>query len=217
MLDEETPLEEQLINPESDNQPARRISPALILLLMSALTGVTIAVVALLITEPASPMSTSQANLPQGDGSTRVLRDWVAEDFELPALAGDDISLSDFNGRPVFLNFWRTDCPPCVRELPAFQQFIEEQGESGAVVLAVNQGEDADDIAAFLDDLGVAGIPVLLDRNLSLRRTYPVNAMPTTYFIDSDGVVQHTKIGEMTVEEMYAYIDAAGDLPAPRG
>jgi peroxiredoxin len=207
-IDEQTAIDD-------DTQPAGGVSPALVLLLITGLMGLLVAG-AMLLSEGGrrtGPVVNSRSDIitaPQP--GTRPVRDWQAEDFELPTLAGDTISLSDFAGRPVFLNFWRTDCEPCVRELPAFQAFLEEQGEDGAVVLAVNQGEDGEQIAEFLAEVGITEIPVLLDTRLEVSRYYPVPGLPTTYFIDREGMVQYTKIGEMELSEMYNYLDTL-----PRG
>jgi thiol-disulfide isomerase/thioredoxin len=108
----------------------------------------------------------------------------------------------------VFLNFWRTDCPPCVRELPAFQQFVREQGGGGAVVLAVNIEEEPDAMRAFLTDLGVSDIPVLLDTEGETASRYGVYQIPVTFVIDGTGYVQYQKFGEMRAEDLDAYLES---------
>ncbi len=198
--------------PASANEPPRRsgVSPALVLFLITGLMGLVAASVMLFI-ERDNGASLDDPALQ----SSRTLRDWQAQDFELATLDGDTARLSDFSGRPVFLNFWRTDCPPCVRELPAFQAFMEAQGADGAVVLAVNQGERGEAIREFLDGIGIEGIPVLLDENLELTDLYPVTALPTTYVIDAAGMVRFLKFGEITADEMLDHLDLIEDAGPP--
>ena len=181
-------------------QPTARISPLIVIFLLTSILGLVAAVV-MLANEDTGP--------PETIGSP-VLSGWQATDFELESLDGELVRLSDYEGRLIFLNIWRTDCPPCVREMPALQQFVQEQGPDGAVVLAVNQGEQAEDIRVFLDEIGVDALPVLLDRDLTLDQNYRVVGLPTTYIISPEGKVEFTKLGELTVEEMYTYVDELG-------
>lgn len=184
--------------------PARGISPVLVIFLITGLLGMLAAAVMLLSegrNEPPTRLST--AVQPVGAG------EWLADDFTLTSLDGEPVSLSDFAGRTVFLNFWRTDCAPCVREMPAFQSFAEAQGDDGAVVLAVNQGEDAESIRTFLQEINVSGIPVLLDEDLEMESDYPIQVLPTTYIINPSGYVAYTKYGEFDVEGMNVYLEAA--------
>jgi peroxiredoxin len=208
-------------------QPARGVSPAVVMLFITGLMGLVVAVGMLLAEggrsgagglDPGSPAQVvggGGGGAPLGAGS-RSMREWEADDFELPTLDGGTLRLTDYSGRPVFLNFWRTDCAPCVRELPAFQTFIQQQGDEGAIVLAVNQGESADDIREFLDEIGIDSIPVLLDPTLSLTALYPANALPTTYFINANGMVEYLRLGEMTIDEMYEYLEDPEDA-IPQG
>lgn len=188
------------------NTPTKpRVSPLLVIFMASGFLGMLAAVVMLI--------AEQQTDTPTAESLTRtrpVEREWRADDFELMSLEGEPVRLSDFAGRTVFINFWRTDCPPCVAELPDFQQFMVEQGDSGAVVLAINQGERADDIARFLNEINVAGIPVLLDEDLAIDDSFPVGGLPTTYVVDGEGLVRYTKIGAMTLDEMYVYLDEVG-------
>lgn len=191
--------------------PQGGVSPALVLFLITGLLGLIGAGVILVIERDRGGVRADDPSVQP----SRTLRDWQAQDFELTTLDGSTARLSDFSGRPVFLNFWRTDCPPCVRELPAFQAFMQAQGDDGAVVLAVNQGERGDAIRDFLGQIGIDGIPVLLDEDLDLPDLYPVTALPTTYLIDAAGMVRFLKFGEMTADEMLDYLDLLEDAGPP--
>lgn len=188
----------------------RGVSPAILLFLMTGVLGL-IAAGVMLATEPDNnAVQEAYNDLTSG----RAIRDWEAPGFPATTLDGDAIQLTDYRGQVVFLNFWWTGCPPCVRELPALQTFSEEQaalGDEGAVVLAVNQGEDAEQIREFLAELNVDNITVLLDRPRDWGNEYGVTGFPTTYVIDAEGMVRWIKIGELEVEEMYAYLDSVTD------
>jgi len=197
--------------------PPNRISPVLLLFLIFPLAGL---VVALGITlganrTPAAPTSAPPTplavTLPPMPTLPQVVGAPVL-DFELPALDGSGtVRLSDYAGRPVFLNFWATWCEPCKRELPAFEQFTAEQGEDGAIVLAINTGEDEATVRAFLEAQGVEGLNVLFDPEATVARTYGVIQIPVTFVIDEAGNVRYPHYGEMTAADLAGYLDALGE------
>ncbi|WP_027954303.1 TlpA family protein disulfide reductase [Halobacillus kuroshimensis] len=128
----------------------------------------------------------------------------TAPDFTLETLEGEKVSLSDFKGKKVFLNYWATWCPPCREEMPEMQRFQEAHGEE-VVILAVNgtgSEKSVENVAAFVEDGGYT-FPVLLDKELSLNQDYQIISIPTTYFIGTDGTIQEPRIvGPMTYEDM---------------
>jgi len=125
-----------------------------------------------------------------------------APQFELAALAGGTLHLADFRGRVVFVNFWATWCGPCRRELPTFAAFLREQDANGATIIAIDNGESAEQVQAFLDEIGAEGIPVALDPDMNTRRVYGVFNLPTTFVIAPDGTVATIKFGEMTADDL---------------
>lgn len=135
-----------------------------------------------------------------------ALINYAAPSFNVTDLEGNPVSLDDYQGRIVFLNFWSTDCPPCVRELPAFAQFASEQGETGAAVLTVNMGETPDMVRDFFAKTDVQGLRVAMDTDLSIGTQYGIIARPVTYIIDGEGIVRSMKAGEITIEEMDDYV-----------
>lgn len=182
------------------------LSPILVIFLISGTLGLMAAVV-MLINETKDTPAQTPSSLNNPLPASRPLRDWIADDFELQTLDGETVRLSDFAGRPIFINFWWTGCPPCEEEFPAFQQFLAEQGEDGAIILAVNQAQESpEEIQAFMDRIDVQGIPVLLDPNLIMPRLYPYTGFPTTYYINEAGEVTYQKIGTITLEQLYSYL-----------
>lgn len=114
-----------------------------------------------------------------------------APDFTAQTVGGETVSLADFRGRPVLLNFWATWCGPCGEEMPDFQAIFERYQAAGFVVLAVNNAEPRDQVASFTADLGIT-FPVLLDENgaINISLYGPViPGYPTSLLIDQNGVI----------------------------
>ncbi len=129
-------------------------------------------------------------------------------DFTLNTLDGKTVSLSDYSGRIVFLNFWATWCTPCQKELPAFQAFQAQQGADGPQILAVNVQESADQVETFLNEYSVTGLTVLLDPDAAAANKYGIFNLPVTFVIDRQGIVRYPKYGAMTVDDLNAYVTA---------
>ena len=118
----------------------------------------------------------------------------LAPDFQLPNLEGQSISLSDFRGEPVLVNFWASWCGPCIYEMPFIQEVYEEWSASGLVVLAINKGESLSTAKDFMQSNNYS-FPVLLDISQDVALEYNIWGIPTTFFIDRDGIIQATKVG----------------------
>jgi len=117
-----------------------------------------------------------------------------APDFQLPNLEGQPISLSDFRGKPVLVNFWAVRCPPCRFEMPFIQAIFEESSDTELVVLAVDIGEAPSTVKDFIQS-GNFSFPVLLDTDQDVALEYNIRAIPTTFLIDKDGIIQVIKVG----------------------
>lgn len=118
----------------------------------------------------------------------------LAPDFQLYGLDGKPISLSNLHGKPVLLNFWATWCSPCRAEMPYLQQVYEEWSAKGLVLLAINKGENAAQVREFMQSYNLS-FPVLLDTGESIAQKYNIRGIPTTFFIDKDGIIQDVRIG----------------------
>jgi peroxiredoxin len=118
-----------------------------------------------------------------------------APDFTLATLDGAEFKLSELRGTPVVLNFWATWCGPCQRELPAMQAAAERY--DGLVVIAgVDQGEDADTVQAYVDKLQLT-FPIPMDTEQDVGQRYNIKGLPTTFFIDGEGIIRRVWAGEM--------------------
>jgi len=132
-----------------------------------------------------------------------------APDFTAELIDGSTVTLSDFKGKPVIINFWATWCGPCVKEMPAFERLKENYGDEIGI-LAVNCGEDADTIKDFADANGYT-FPIALDEEYQVSMLYPTNSIPYTVVIDGNGKVTHVSSGAVDADTMYErYKEALG-------
>ncbi|MFC2018761.1 peroxiredoxin family protein [Chloroflexota bacterium] len=110
----------------------------------------------------------------------------LAPDFTLRNLDGEDVSLSDFRGKVVLLNFWASWCSPCVYEMPFLQEAYEEWQDDGLVILGINKGESVAKVERFAEDNGIS-FPILLDGDEAVSQRYGVRSIPASVLIDKDG------------------------------
>ncbi|WP_338469358.1 TlpA disulfide reductase family protein [Niallia sp. XMNu-256] len=127
-----------------------------------------------------------------------------APDFELKTLSGETVKLSDYRGKKVLINFWATWCPPCKEEMPDMEKFYQENRED-VVILAVNIDPQFN-VKQFVSDMGVT-FPILLDEKDEVNFQYQVLTIPTTYFIDQEGIIRYKYLTAMTQDLMKEYTD----------
>jgi peroxiredoxin len=114
----------------------------------------------------------------------------AAPNFTLTTLDGKQMSLSDYRGRPVILNFWYAACPGCLAEIPGLQHFYATQQAAGKdlVILGINAVDDFPTAQQFVQQFGVT-YPNVLDDNQRVATLYNLTATPTSYFIDRHGII----------------------------
>ncbi|MDP2719755.1 MAG: TlpA disulfide reductase family protein [Dehalococcoidia bacterium] len=117
-----------------------------------------------------------------------------APDFTLTTLDGGTVTLSALRGQPVLLNFWATWCPPCRQEMPLIQAIFEEKKDSDLHIVAVDIGEDLSTVKKFIEDEKL-GFTIALDYRKQVAQTYGIQAIPTSFLIDREGRIIHTKVG----------------------
>jgi thiol-disulfide isomerase/thioredoxin len=130
-------------------------------------------------------------------GATSAPREgFLAPDFRLTLLGGGEVALSELRGQVVIVNLWASWCPPCRAEMPALQEAYEAYHHLGLEILAVNTTyQDSQAAAAgFVQEYGLT-FPVPLDQTGEVSRSYLLRALPTSFFIDRDGVIQTVVIG----------------------
>lgn len=119
---------------------------------------------------------------------------FAAPDFSLETLDGETVTLSDLRGQVVLVNFWATWCPPCRKEMPAIQQLYEQYQGQGFTVLAVDLQESKAEVATFTAQMGLT-FPILIDSGGQVFSQYGVRALPSTFFVDPNGIIQEIALG----------------------
>jgi peroxiredoxin len=123
----------------------------------------------------------------------------LAPDFTLQTIDGRTVTLADYTqgeGMPVVLNFWATWCPPCRVEMPFFER-ASQTYEGRVAILGVNQAEKVETIADYARRNGLT-YPLLADTEMKVNNLYAVLNLPTTLFIDRNGVVREILIGTIS-------------------
>jgi peroxiredoxin len=131
----------------------------------------------------------------------------IAPDFTLIDIRDDEqISLSQFDGRPVMLNFWATWCPPCRKEMPLLQDAYEEHQGDGLIILTIAVSDKANNVLDFSDQHDLT-FPLLIDTKDQVAVQYKVLGIPTSYFIDSDGVIASVQVGDLTASALNRHLE----------
>ncbi len=125
----------------------------------------------------------------------------AAPAFTLPTADGQPVSLADYRGRVILVNFWATWCPPCVAELPTLNAFYQARQAEGFVVIAVNDQETPAAVQAFVSENHLS-FPVALDRNETVMAAYDVRALPVSIIIDRAGNIRTIHRGEISAEQL---------------
>lgn len=130
--------------------------------------------------------------------------DAPAPDFTLKDLNGKEISLSDYKGKIVFLNFWASWCKYCDIEMPDLNKVHKDNDD--VVVLAVNVMEDLKTVEPYITKGGYE-FDVVLDTDGEISRNYLIRPLPTTYFIDAEGILLGRLEGLLEYEQMVSIIE----------
>jgi peroxiredoxin len=124
----------------------------------------------------------------------------------LAGLDGQPVALDDYRGTPLVVNFWASWCPPCLREMPDFEEVSRQRGGE-VTILGLNLRESAETAATLVDRTGVT-YDLALDSDGDAARAFGVMNMPTTAFIDRSGTVVEVHAGALDAAELNARIDA---------
>jgi peroxiredoxin len=153
---------------------------------------------------PAQPAS-DNAGPPDAEGSE--LRGKDAPAFTLTDVTGKKVSLEDFKGHPVVINFWATWCGPCKLEMPWFQEFSGKYKDQGLQVLGLSQDDGAsrDDVSNAAKKIGVT-YPILMPDEKVAKKYGGVDYLPETFYIARDGKVVDVTAGAPSKDQMEALI-----------
>lgn len=154
---------------------------------------------------PAAPAS-DDSGPPDAEGENLIGKQAPA--FTLKDLSGKKVSLANFKGHPVVVNFWATWCGPCKLEMPWFQEFSAKYQPQGLEVLGLSQddGASAEDIATAAKHIGVT-YPILMPDESVAKEYGGVDYLPETFYIDRAGKVVQVTAGAPSKDQMQALIE----------
>ncbi len=133
----------------------------------------------------------AQRSIPEGP---RV--GFRAPGFSGPTLQGQSLSLADYRGKVVMINFWATWCIPCRVEMPSMENLHEKYRGKNFEILAISGGEGKSMVQPFIENLNLS-FPVLLDEQFEVHSKYQVSAIPSTFLVDKSGVITHRFFGAL--------------------
>lgn len=145
----------------------------------------------------------SDANSTNGVAATKI------PNFTVYDLNGNEVSLYDYFGKPVVLNFWATWCGPCQSEMPAFDQMYQKYNNQ-VTFLMVNVTDGSRDtvesVTAFYKDSGYT-FPIYFDTTLEASMNYGAYSIPLTFFIDAEGNLLYNQMGAISEDTLAQCIE----------
>ena len=146
--------------------------------------------------------SCESSEAPENEISYAHARNFQALDWD-----GKVITLSDYIGKPIVLNFWASWCPPCKAELPDFQKAYEEYGNVEFIMLNLTDGskETVDTAKSFISQNEYT-FPVYFDTTFSAAYAYSISSIPVTCFIDAEGNLVASRVGMIDYETLVSGI-----------
>lgn len=112
-----------------------------------------------------------------------------APPFSLKTLSGESLSLADFQGKVVVLNFWATWCPSCVEEMPALERLYSMKKNAGIVVVAIATRDDVDSVREMKERMKLT-MPIVMDDDGKISDKYKATGFPETFLIDRQGKIR---------------------------
>ena len=171
----------------------------LIAMIMIGFGLLALGVAFLLLTDPYTLAST------QDFSTVPVQVDFPAPELNLTTLNGEPASLSDYLGSVVLVNLWATWCPPCREEMPTLQAFYEKYQSDGFVIVAISQGETAEQVNPFAAEFELT-FPVWFDTGSEAGIAFQTMNLPSSYVIDRNGRVRLMWIGGISKRNLEKFV-----------
>lgn len=151
------------------------------------------------------PGSQAQPTAPPPAGAIPAPVNFPAPKVELTDLDGNPAALSDYRGQVILYNAWATWCPPCKEEMPTLQAYYEAHKTQGFVIVAIEDGQPVDEVAAFVHDYGLTFL-VWPDLEYRATTAFRTNSLPSSFVIDRQGTVRLAWVGAITREALETYV-----------
>lgn len=136
--------------------------------------------------------------------------DPVAPEFRLKDLEGNEVALSDFKGKVIFLNFWATWCGPCKYEIPDFIEVYDKYNEKGLEIIGISLDRiGVGKLQNFVEEYKI-NYPIVLGSQKVQDDYKPGQFIPVTFIIDREGKIRHRQVGPMrkdTIEKIFLYLE----------
>lgn len=147
----------------------------------------------------------AQAALSQGFSVTPMEVNYPAPTVTLTDLQGQPVALTDYHGQVVLYNAWATWCPPCKEEMPTLQAYYEAHKDKGFVVIAIEDGQPVDEVAAYVQEQGLT-FPVWPDLEYKATIAFRTNSLPASFVIDRAGTVRLTWLGAISRDALEKHV-----------
>lgn len=142
-----------------------------------------------------------------GTSETRVEVGYQPPPLKLPDVDGREVSLADFRGQVVLLNFWALWCEPCKAEMPEFQDALDHYGPQGLAVVSVDLGDRPDKVKDYISGQGYT-FTVLVDRSLETSQAYDARILPLNLILDRQGTIRSLRAAPFQPGELLAEVEA---------
>jgi thiol-disulfide isomerase/thioredoxin len=141
-----------------------------------------------------------------GDRAPELAGTANGQQVELTDLDGNPITLASLRGRPVWINFWASWCPPCQAETPVLTDVYNAHRDDGLALVAISvQETTADDVRAYVERYQLP-YTVGFDVTSAVFHTYHAYVLPTQVFIDRDGIIRNVTLGQLSREAAEAIL-----------
>jgi thiol-disulfide isomerase/thioredoxin len=150
---------------------------------------------------PATTASPAEPTVGASIGNTRSHVGEPAPTLKVPQVGGGEIDLANLHGRPIWINFMRTTCPPCEAEFPLMSGFAARYADAGLVVVAIDIREEEGTVAMFAQSLN-ATFPIGLDADGAAAAAWGAVALPAHFWVDRDGIVRAGALGGIGPDAM---------------
>jgi DsbE subfamily thiol:disulfide oxidoreductase len=177
-------------------------------LIAGAIFGFVLGIVAITVLSRWQTNPSIRTLIKDPEASSKIQIDAPAPDFNLNNLDGQGIRLSDLQGKVVIINFWATWCGPCRVEMPLLQERFEKYSDQ-LVVLAINSQDTVENATEFVQEFDLT-FDILLDSKGEVHQKYFVRGFPTTFLVDSEGVLRIQHVGILNGKQIDGFLEDLG-------